>query len=133
MATFKSGKNGRVSLGGTTFKVKGWNITAKNQLYDVTNGESGGFGEYIAGVSDLDFEITLDHDVGTNPFGTKFIPGTTLVAILYVDGIAQPNWNINGIVEEVTEALVVREGGGAMTLKGRATSVSGTAWTAPTS
>lgn len=132
MAVFKSGKNGRVSLGGTTFKVKSWEITAKNQLVDVTNGESGGFGEYIAGVSDLDFKITCDHDVGTNPFGTKFIQGTTLTAILYVDGIAQPNWNINGIVEQVSEALEVRGQGGAITLEGRATSVSGTAWTAPT-
>ncbi len=129
---FKSGKNGRLSLGGHTYKVKKWSVTPKNQIQDVTNGNSGGFGEYIAGVSDLDFSAELDHNVGDNPFGTDFIPGATLVGIFYIDGVGAPNWNVNGIVEEVGETLDVR-GLVSMTIRGRATSVSGTAWTPPTS
>lgn len=128
---FKSGKNGRVTLGIWTQKTKRWSVRPRNQLQDVTNGESGGFGEYIPGVSDLDFEIELDHFVGGNQFATAFIPGTTFTAVLYVDGIAQPNWSINGIVEDVSETLDVR-GLVSITMRGRATSISGTAWTAPT-
>jgi hypothetical protein len=61
---FKSGKNGRLSLnnggGATAYKIKRWSVTPKNQIQDVTNGESGGYGQYIAGVSDLDFSCDLD-------------------------------------------------------------------------
>lgn len=130
--SFRSGKNGRLSLGGTTFKVKRWNVEPKNQIQDVTSGNSNGFGEYIAGVSDLDFSAELDYDVGTNPFGTKFVQGTLLTAIFYVDGIGQPNWTINGIIESVSNSLDVR-GLVSITLHGRASVDSGgTAWTAPT-
>jgi hypothetical protein len=131
---FKSGKNGRLSLnnggGATAYKIKRWSVTPKNQIQDVTNGESGGYGQYIAGVSDLDFSCDLDHDVGTNPFGTHFIPGLAITGIFYVDGVAAPNWSINGIVEDVSHSLDVR-GLVTISLRGRATSLSGTAWTAP--
>lgn len=131
MSNFKSGKNGRCAINGNVYKIKNWRVSPRNQLQDVTHGNSGGYGEYIAGVSDLNFSFEFDHDVGTNPFGTDIIEGATGTFIFYVDGVAAPNWNINGILEEIGEALDVR-GLVVGTASGRATSVSGVAWIKPT-
>ena len=131
--SFRSGKNGRFQYGANTFKIKRWTVQIRNQLQDTTNGESGGFGEYIAGVSDLEWSVELDYDVGTTPFASaRFVQGTQATAVLYVDGVAQPNWTINAIIEGAENDLDVH-GLVSIRLNGRATSISGTGWTAPTS
>lgn len=65
---FKSGKNAsvRVGAGPTTIKIKKWAVDMKVAKLDVCNAESGGFGEYIGGVKDLDVTIEGDIDAGSD-------------------------------------------------------------------
>lgn len=111
--SFVSGKNGRFRATHNavekTWGIKKWYITIPNQLQDVTNTESNGFGEYLAGVTDLTFTVELDHFVGSAPFAT-FVPGDTLVeAYLYISVAQGVYWIIHeALVEEVEETLDVR-------------------------
>lgn len=111
--SFVSGKNGRFlathNAVQKTWGIKRWSITLPNQLQDITNTESGGFGEYLAGVTDLSFTVELDHFVGSAPFAT-FIPGDTLTeASLYVSVTEDVFWVVHeGLIEEVEETVDVR-------------------------
>lgn len=89
--------------------IKKWYITIPNQLQDVTNTESGSYGEYLAGVTDLTFTVDADHFVGSAPFAT-FIPGDTLTDVyLYLNVQGNIYWLIHeALIEEVEETLVVR-------------------------
>jgi hypothetical protein len=87
---FTSGKNGTVTVGGNTLRTTGWRVSPKVEKLDVTNSASGGTGDYLAGVTDLDFEISFDYFVGNTPVhfsGTSSVPtgmtpGATISAVL---------------------------------------------------
>lgn len=114
--SFRSGKQGTITLGGTmsgdgtVYKIKRWSVDLPASLLDVTHGNDAGFGEYVAGVSDMDFTFELDHDVGTSPFATDLVVGTILTrALLYVDIIGANFWQIcTPIIQDVKESLDVR-------------------------
>lgn len=105
---FLSGKTGSATFAGTTYKITGWTARSFNQVQDVTNGESGGYGEYVAGVSDVDWEVTGDYYTGNSPFASgKLVPGQTGQLTLQ-QSTAGASWVIQGIVEEAENTLEVR-------------------------
>lgn len=93
---FLSGKNAKVRFGGgsTTLRVRGWRAIPRCEALDVTNSESSGQGEYIAGIKDLDVTITADYYYGDNVYGT-WSPGNTIATVkLYLDGTSGAHWDI---------------------------------------
>ena len=111
LMSFRSGKSGvfTYSTSGSK-KITNWSVQLPNALQETTNGESGGFGEYIAGLNDLRFEVMFDYDVGTTPF-VDFVQGATLSTVkLFVS--QTPTWyywNIpSALIESVENDLDVR-------------------------
>lgn len=85
---FKSGKAGRVTIAAATLKVTNWSATLKRQKHDVTNSESGGYGEYIDGIWDLDVTIKANFNSTEAPlpaFVSMTTFGTTCAFELFVD------------------------------------------------
>lgn len=99
---FASGKNGRVTIGGSILKVTEWEVSPKVEKLDTTNSESGGTGEYIPGVTDLDFTISFDYNVGNTPAHFSVLaPGLTVAAVLFIRDSSGPSWTIStGLVTD---------------------------------
>ena len=100
MPGFLSGKFGRVRIGAgpTTLRVNSWRVVPRVDKLDVTNSESAGIGEYIAGIKDLDVTLQCDYYYGSNVFGT-LAPGDTVSTIkLYLNatttGLSGSYWDI---------------------------------------
>lgn len=97
---FYHGKDGKVRIGGSTLKVTRWFGDFKAQKHDITNSESGGFGEYMGGIVDCD-PITIEGfwEVGTAPM-TLLVPGAvTASVVLYTGGLSGPNFAGSVFVE----------------------------------
>lgn len=108
MSGFLSGKDGRASFASTTYKITRWRARHYTDLQDVTNGESGGTGEYVDGVHDCEWEVDMDYYDGNSPFASgKLVPGQIGTLILY-HTLAGTNWTINAIVRESEEEQVIR-------------------------
>ncbi len=120
---FLSGKSGHLSILSDDYKIKRWSVDLPNEILDVTNGgglgggaitdlhPDGGYGEFIAGVSDVTFTVDLDHDVGTSPFVTDFVPGTIVTVVkLYANSNSPLSyWQIcAAIIQDVSESLDAR-------------------------
>jgi hypothetical protein len=128
---FFSGKDGRASFAATTYKITRWQAERHADLPDVTNGESGGEGEYVAGVVDTEWEVDMDYNTGNSPFAAgKLNPGQTGTLILYHTN-GGTNWTINAIVESSREELEVR-GRVRVYARGKGTSDGTTGSTPPT-
>lgn len=128
---FISGKDGRASFASTAYKIKSWRARRICDLKDVTNGESGGEGEYIAGVVDTEWEVEMDYYTGNSPFASgKLNAGQIGTLILYHTN-AGTNWTINAIVESCEETLEVR-GVATVRASGKGTQSSGSGSTPPT-
>lgn len=126
MAKF-SGRNARVTINGTSFKCKKWSVVDKNPGLDVTDFESGGFGEYIASVRDADITIELDLDItaSVDSFDVAY-PGATPAINIYVNSAAAPaavsgaKWTFPSVyIEENSNMTGVREAVTG-TIKGKA-------------
>lgn len=85
MPGFRSGKNGRATINGTTVKIKRWQVNPKGEKLDVTNSESSGNGEYIGGVLDVDWEFDFDYYLGSTPF-TLATPGSIVTNVIFYIG-----------------------------------------------
>lgn len=94
-----SGKNARVSLqpllpvaGAVTFLtgVK-WTATLRADELDVTNFNTAGQGDYVAGVHDFDFNMegTWESNIHANP--PAILPGNVYGLIVYIDAVNLPN------------------------------------------
>lgn len=114
---FNSGKNGRVTIGGNTLKVTQWRVMPKVEKLDITNSESTGTGEYITGVTDLDFEISFDYNTGNTPAHfsgtssapTGMTPGAFIAAVLFIGSPSGPSWVIpSGLVTDADVTSSVR-------------------------
>ena len=136
---FASGRLGKVRVGATVVAVTKWSVDyVVNDKLEVTNTEGNGFGEYLgtnsagasSGVRDLNFNLTLNYDIGTNPVAL-LTPGKTVAATvtLYLNDTTGPSWSIpTAIIQSNGNAIEVR---GLVTLdvKGYSTGT----FTAPTS
>src|SRR5688572_29255284 len=87
---FKSGKNGRATVNGSTVKITRWAVDPKGEKLDFTNSESGGFGEYLGGVKDCDWEFDFYYDTGSTPF-TLAQPGETVANVIFFIGDVADN------------------------------------------
>lgn len=105
---FLSGKTGTATFAGTTYKITGWRAREINQLQDVTNGESGGNGEYIAGVSDVEWEVTGDYSTGASPFASGKLNAGQTGQLTLLQNTGGASWVIQAIVEESENTLEVR-------------------------
>lgn len=103
--SFRSGKSGRFTYGVSgSKKIKSWHVETPNALQETTNGESGGYGEFIAGINDLRFEVMFDYDVSSTPF-VDFVPGSTLSSVsLFVTQITGGLWLYWAISSAVIES-----------------------------
>lgn len=128
---FFAGKDGRASFASTTYKITRWAAERLNDLQDVTNGESGGEGEYVAGVTDTEWEVDMDYYTGNSPFASgKLNAGQTGTLILYHTS-GGTNWTINAIVESSREEQDIR-GRVRVYAKGKGTSNGTSGSTPPT-
>ena len=68
-AGFRSGKNGRAVLNGTTvIRVTQWTVDLNAEAIDFANSVGRGFGVYLPGIRDLEFELFFDYYVTDTPF-----------------------------------------------------------------
>lgn len=61
---FRTGKDSRVTINGTIFRIKRANVEPFKMKHDVTNSESGGFGTYIGSIIDCDVSLEADYYYG---------------------------------------------------------------------
>lgn len=110
VANFRSGKTGRFLVGAIPVQIKGWRCKDRAGNLDVTNTESSGHGDYIAGVQDQDVTINYDVSVTVFPFGTVPIAaGGTYAATLVEDtGTALTSWIGSLIVDDNDSGFDVR-------------------------
>ena len=66
----RSGKSGRVSIGGTSIKLSEWKVTTRTELLDTSNFDSGGYEEGVFGFRGADISFTGDWNAGVNMFDT---------------------------------------------------------------
>lgn len=64
----RSGKNSRVTVGGTPLVNNRWNVNYKGDDLDTVNFESEGLGEGILGIEECDLSFGGDWDAGANFF-----------------------------------------------------------------
>lgn len=120
---FISGKGGSATCKTNPYKIKSWRLQRQGGIPDVTNGESGGEGEYISGVNDTTWEIELDYYTGHSPFASGEFEAGAIIAMELLHTAAGTKWAFTGIVESCEEVLEVR---GVATVHLRGKVASGT-------
>lgn len=106
-----SGRNARVTIGGAAFKCKKWVIETRIDELDITNFESGGYGEFTGGVTDADITLELDLDIGASTTSLNAaIPGGFYALLCYTNSAAAPT-GPNGLKWSFPTALCT--GGGS--------------------
>ena len=91
---FQSGKNGRATINTIPVKITEWRCTEKIDNLDFSHSESAGFGVHLGGIREVEFEISFDYDVGTQPF-QYITPDTPVSAVvLFIGSSAGPFWSI---------------------------------------
>lgn len=83
-----SGKKGKITLNGTTVKLKKWSVNPQSQDHDSTNFESEGFGEGLGGIREADVNFEGDWDSAQNPHDDppNIMDGEVITDVrLYID------------------------------------------------
>jgi hypothetical protein len=77
MPTFHSGIGGKITSGANEFAVMDWQFTTSNRKSEVTHSGSGGWAEWISGVTEGSGSANcvwdstkVPEDFGLNPFGS---------------------------------------------------------------
>lgn len=129
---FISGKTGSASFASTLYKTKSWTARQICDIKDVTNGESGGTGEYIAGVVDCEWEVEMDYYTGNSPFASGKLNAGQTGTLVLLDAAGGRSWTINAIVEQAEEEVPVR-GVATVRARGKGTWNGSSNFTPPTS
>ncbi len=82
------GYNGTVSVNAITLTAYRWSVDYRSDIFDVTNMEYFGGGQYLAGLVDVDVSIDCCWDTADDPFNTGLAnirPGQTADVILDFD------------------------------------------------
>lgn len=70
MATFLSGKIGKVTVGATDINVTGWQATPETTVLDATNSGSAGYVTSVDGVHKCNGQFECDYDTDVPPFAS---------------------------------------------------------------
>ncbi len=77
-----AGKNMKLMVGNTACKITRYDGPLKSQKLDITNSESGGFGEYEGGVFDGDISFTIQWRLADGTF-SLFTPGSNSSVVFF--------------------------------------------------
>jgi len=86
MATFLSGKIGKVTVGSTDINVVGWQATPEIASLDASHSGSAGYMTNVAGLAKCNGQFELNYDTDVPPFANppNLNPGQIVALKLYV-------------------------------------------------
>lgn len=93
-ATFRAGKGGRLSVNGSTLRVTQWSVDLNAESIDFANSVGRGYGVWLPGIRDLEFEIFFDYFLTDAPFLTFSIGGYVSNVNLSIEGVGPTAWSI---------------------------------------
>src|SRR5689334_2659878 len=98
----RSAKNAGVRINSNVYTARKWVVTPKVDELDVSNFETGGYGDEIGGLLYAEFTVDADMDGNQNAYDSPISvqPGTVLSNVfLYLNGPASgPHWAFTSVL-----------------------------------
>lgn len=102
MASYNLGKNGTLSVNGTSYKASKCEVKVLVDAVDCSNTESSGYRERMDGLFDMEITVEGPYDTTDDPFGTGgFNVGAKLTSVVVANSVGSQT------IATMTSALVV--------------------------
>ena len=106
---YSHGKDGCVTVGSTELRTSSWDLDYGNETKEVTTCQSGGWREYIAGLSGGSGTFKAFWDLNANPTASPpgLLPGSIVTLKLYVS--ATSYFRCDAIIESLKVTVDVND------------------------